>query len=1123
MKKACNSLSASLKSVHTSKISKVMRIILFLSMFCVVNLLGVTTYSQKTELALDLKDVTVEQVLDEIESQSEYYFALSKKLVDINRVVDIKVEKKSINEILDELFKDTDIDYVILDRQIVLSSSEILGKRPSIEQARIINGIVKDESGNGIPGANVVLKGTTVGTITNLDGTFRLEVPDGYNILVISFVGMPTTEVDISGLAEVEVTMKEDILGLDEVIVIGYGTAKKSDLSSSIVSLKGESLNIMMSGKTGDVISGKVAGVQVISSNGEPGSASKVIIRGITTNQGTDPLIVVDGIPLSAGTDLNFLNTSDIENLQVLKDASATSIYGARGSNGVILVTTKRGKIGAKLISGNVSYGFQNLKKIETADATVYAEMINIRRTNDGIIEKYSDPEEFGTGTNWLDELIVSYAPITKLDLMMNSGTENLKVSGTFGYFKQRSNYDKGYWEKISSRINVDYKFSDWFTLRQDLSPRLEFTEKTPDLFYAAIRIDPITSVYLPDEEQEGRNEFSIYDRSLNTVWNPVAQVARLFNTNRLYGLFSNTQMIIEPFNGLEFNSQYGIDLNTNRQDVFQPEFFIDSQEQNQSNSVSVQYYSKFDWVWNNTVVYRTLLGKHSVNVLGGVVWESARSNYLYGSRNDLPGQNEELRYLDAATGNSIGAAGNEYVSSIFSVIGRVMYNYDKRYFLTASVRRDGSSKFSAANRWGTFPSIAGSWDIAKEDFFRVSFINSLRLKAGYGQVGNQEIPASGRFYVVDDDSYVFGGERVVTNYLSEFGNESLKWETVEDYNVGLVGALFGNKISFTLEKYIKRSKDLLFPVSLPYYTGVPSLVWQNVGNFKSSGWDFALDFANHSGNFRYNAGITISINESIVEKIAPGNDIILSQLRSELGNRYLKISMLGKPPGLLYGFESDGVFHSIDEVNDYVDEEGNLIQPNAQPGDLKFIDQNNDGKITDSGDLTVIGNPFPDLIAGLNFNLKYKNWDLFMEWYGSFGNDVLNYSKLFRYSGFQDFNTAPDVLVKTWSPENPNSEIPRLSYRDLNGNYNKPSTFMVEKGSYARLKILQLGYTLKINKINNFRIFLSVQNLLTITNYSGFDPEVMKASGSVLENYGLDFASYPTPRTCLLGINISF
>lgn len=1085
--------------------------------------MGQNIYSQDARLTLKLNNVSVEQILDEIEKQSECYFALSQKLVDINREVSISVDNKSINETLDLLFKDTEITYVIMDRQIVLSSREILESKTPTFQGSVVSGQVLDENGVSIPGANVLIKGTSEGTITDLDGIFNLHVPDGYNVIVISYVGMRTSEINISGLTNIRVVLREDILGLDEVIVIGYGSAKKSDLSSSIVSLKGESLVRMTTGNAGDALRGKAAGVQVISSSSEPGGVSKVLIRGITTNQETNPLIVLDGIPLSAGTNLNFLNTNDIESLQVLKDASASSIYGSRGSNGVILVTTKRGKIGQNLISLDVSYGLQNLKEIKTANATEYVETVNLRRTNDGLPEKYPNTEEFSTSTNWWDKVVVNNAPITKIDLLLNSGTENLKVSGNFGYFKQKSNYTKGYWERVSARLNVDYKFNEKFTFRQDFSPRLEITEKTPDLFWAVLRIDPITNVYLPEKEQAGLNEFSIYERSQNTVWNPVGTAARLFDKSYLYGLFSNTQLIFKPIEGLEVSSQFGIDLLSRRNDIFHPEFFIDSQERNEVNSVSSQYNSQFNWVWNNTINYRKLLNKHALNILGGIILEKTTSNYLLGLRDDLPGQQEELRYLDAASGDYFKAAGNEFVGSIFSVIGRFMYNYDKRYFLTAAIRRDGSSKFSKDNRWGTFPSFAASWDIAQENFFNVEFINSLRLKAGYGQVGNQAIPINGRYFLVEDDSYVLGGERVVTNYLSEFGNENLKWETVEDYNIGLVGTLFKNQLSFTLERYIKNSTDLLFPVALPLYTGVPSLVWQNVGNFRSTGWDLAFIYASHAGDFRYNTSLTFSLNESIVEELAPGNDVLLSQQKSELGNRYLKISRVGEVVGLFYGFETDGVFHNLDEVNSYVDEKGNLIQPNAQPGDLKFVDQNNDGFITDEGDLTIIGNPFPDVITGLNVDLNYKGWDFFMEWYGSFGNDVLNYARLFRYSGFQDWNVMPGAIENVWSPENPNSNIPRLSYRDLNGNYSKPSDFLIENGSYVRLKILQLGYTLNINNIRKLRFFISGQNLLTITNYSGFDPERMQGSGSVIDNYGVDYASYPTARTYLAGLNISF
>ncbi len=993
-------------------------------------------------------------------------------------------------------------------------------------QSKSVSGSVKDSDGHPLPGVTVVIKGTTKGTISDTDGRYHIsDVPETAT-LVFSFVGMETQEVRVGSQGVINVTLSASAIGLEEVVAIGYGTVKKSDLTSSITTVKGGELSKMTTGNSAEALQGKAAGVQIVQSGGHPGAAPKIIIRGVTTNQGTDPLIVLDGIPLGSGTNLNFLNPNDIESMQILKDASATSIYGSRGSNGVILVTTKRGKVGEALITANASFGLMHMPEIESANATEYAKVVNARRTNDGASPLYDNPDALGAGTNWWSEVLNSTAPIANIDLGVSGGKEGLTFSGNLGYFNQKSHYTKGYYEKLTGRFNIDYKINEKLTFKQDISPRIQRSEPTPNLLWNILRIDPITEVYKPQEEQEGLEKYDIYSRSANAVPNPVAAVERQFNKSNLFQFFSNSTLSYKPIPGLTLSTQFGLDITNWRNDRFSPKYFIDPQEQNEVNKVFRQMSNQTNWVSNNTINYQTEIAKHSINVLGGVVLEKFRYNYLSGSRENVPLQNEELYYLDAAMGEGISANGNESVNSLFSLLGRVVYNYDRRYYLTAALRRDGSSRFPKENKWGTFPSISFSWDVSQEHFFNVSSINSLRLKLGYGQVGNQEVPNNGRFFAVNDGNYALGGIRVPTAFLSQFGNEALKWETVEDLNFGIEGAVLDNKLSFSIERFQKKSKDLLFPVKLPQYTGLPSNVWQNIGNFKSDGWDANIAYRSEIKDFTYHVALTFSTNKSIVERLAPGNDVLYGQKRADLGNRFLKISEVGEVVGLLYGYETDGIFNNQAELDAHVNADGDPIQADAQLGDIKFIDQaDEDGMrdgVIDDNDMRSIGNPFPDFVAGLNVDLSYKNWDFNMQWYGTFGNDVFNYTTVFRHSGTQDVNVAPGTLDRVWSENNTGSNVPRLTMQDLNGNYQVPSDYFIEDGSYFRLKNLQIGYSPSISGMKKLRTYISAQNLLTLTKYSGFDPEVLSGS-DIINGYGIDYAAYAPARTFILGLQLTF
>lgn len=990
----------------------------------------------------------------------------------------------------------------------------------TISAQNIVKGTVTDENNNPIPSATVLEKNTKNGTTTDFNGKFELKVSDNA-IIVISYLGYKDKEVIYTGQKELFISLEPDVAQLEEVVIIGYGSVKRDKITTSISTVKGTELAKQVASNPAEALQGKAAGVQVLSSGGNPGASPQILIRGITTgNSNTAPLIVLDGVMLPTGTSLNFLNPADIESFQILKDASASAIYGSRASNGVVLITSKRGKIGKTKISVDLSTGIQRLEKIEMADANEYIQVINQRRTNDGNQPLY-DPANITSDTDWWDQTIEDFAPITNANISISGGSEKMNYANSISFFDQQSNYTKGWYQRVTGRFNFDFKISDKVSISQDLSPRIEKYENTPGLLYNLLRIDPLTEVYLPQNQRTG-NIFSIYSPSNNLVPNPVGVVARQFNETQFFGFFSNTKLNYKITPELTFTSQFGLNISSSRTDAFAPTYFTNPNQQREINTVYRNTSQRFDYVVNNTVTFeKTIAEKHYLNFLGGVLHDAQNFNYLNASRDGVPSDEDPLlRYLDAATGERIVANSNESQKNIFSGIFRAIYSYDNKYTFNASVRADSSSIFPENNKTGYFSSISFSWDIDSENWFKSETINNLRLKVGTGEVGNDNIPLNARFFQIGDGNFGFNGDRTPTNFLSAFGNTRLKWETVRDQNIGLDIALWNNEFTFSIEAYKKISEDLLFSVELPNYTGVPGTVWQNVGSFESQGIDLQLGYNKNIGDLTLGLNLTLSTNESKAVSLSPGNEQILGQKREDLGNRFIKITELGETVGLFQGYKTMGIFQNQTEINSHSSENGTILQPNAKPGDLIFQDINNDGVINDE-DMTIIGNPFADFYGGFNANIQYKKWYLSMQWYGTFGNDVFNYPSTFLNSGIQDVNVAAGTINRVWTPNNTNAIYPRLTQQDRNGNYQRPSDLFIEDASYLRLRNIQLGYDFNIPGFQKCRFFVSGQNLLTLTNYSGFDPEVA-AGGNVINGFGVDYARNPVAKTFLLGLNLS-
>ena len=941
----------------------------------------------------------------------------------------------------------------------------------SYAQTITVKGVVTSASDKEpMIGATVQVKGTGTGTITSIDGDYSLNDVAKDAVLVFSSIGYETQEIKVNGQTVINVVLKDASELLDEVVVIGYGAVKKSDLTSSISTVKGKEITETVTGNAMDALQGNINGVQVTSGGG-PGAQPKVLIRGVTTVNGTDPLYVVDGMPV--GTNINFLNSNDIESMEVLKDASAAAIYGTRASNGVILITTKKGMAGKTNISFNASAGFQTLSKPKMANAAEYKEVFNTRYTNDGGTSIWNDTGATTNpgGTDWWDEVINKTALVQNYSLNISGGSDKLVYNLSMGYYRNNSQYDYGYWDKINARLNTEYTFNKYVKMGFDIAPRVESWDDTPDLFSAAMSMDPTTPIFKP-EDQWVDNEFNNYQRSYNNQeWNPAGSLAR-------------------------------------------------------QNSHSREMQEWLDWNWTNTATYITTFAeKHNINVMGGFTAERFAEFQSKASRDDVPNNMDQMQEVNAGTQNQKSEGKTAY-STLVSYLGRVMYNYDNRYYLTASIRADGSSRFPKGNKYAIFPSVSASWRIISESFMQDQKIfSNLKLRGGWGRVGNQNIDNDATLTLLGQSDYVFGTApgRVSGTMVSGVGNNLLKWETVEDWNVGVDMSFLDSRLDMTFEYFQKKSSDMLYQKQNIFAIGYPdwnSTVWMNIGSMKASGWELSLNWHDKVADFRYNVGLNLSAVKNKAVKFSGDGPIQTGGFNSDQIIRNEDGGLISR----FYGYVADGIFQNWDEVYAHTNENGKLVQSNAQPGDIRFKDLNHDG-VLDENDKTWIGNPYPDLMVGLNLGFSYKNIDFTANFYGTFGNDIFNKTKGL-YSGVSGQNVWAGTLQKAWHGEGTSNDIPRLSYNDLNQNYTRVSSFFVEDGSYMRCKLLQVGYTLPKKWLNGteLRLSLSAQNPFTITSYSGMDPErpQIGKDGSVIET-GIDGIAYPNPRTFLFGIDLKF
>lgn len=1023
--------------------------------------------------------------------------------------------------------------------------------------------VVSGTDNEPLPGVNVVVKGnTSTGTITDFNGTFTLSAPADA-ILSISYIGFKSQEIAVKGHKDIKIVLQEDSETLDEVVVVGYGVQKKSVVTASIAKVSADDLASTAPVRMDNALKGLASGVTVTSSSGQPGAAAQIRVRGVgtirTENGAADPLYIVDGMPLEGG--LDYLNPNDIASIEVLKDAASGAVYGARAANGVILVTTKTGKIGKTKVTYDFSYGWQSAwKKRDVLNASEYALMINEGAINAGIAPKFSDPYSYGQGTNWQDEVFNNNAPMMNHQVSVSGASEKVNYLFSLGFYTQDGivggNFDRSNYERLTLRSNTQYTLFDESKERNWLNS----LKVTSNLSYARIKstnfddnstwgtplgsalaLSPILNVY--DETEEAiKAQFDKYGTTaeytpvynprngklfsipgeFGEMSNPIAKLSLPGDKHWSHKFVANFSAELQLWDNLKFKTSYGADLSFWGYDGYRPLYYLRSGE---SSTQSSAYSRKEDgtvWQLENVLMYDKSIDKHSFSVLLGQSAKKSSGSYLYGSRNNIT--NYSRPYIDASTGLAANAdrdaAGAPSVdATLASIFARASYNYDERYMLQVTVRRDGSSRFGPNNHYAVFPSFSLGWNLTNEKFMnkRPNWLTTTKIRLSWGKNGNENI---GNFkYTVltsPGNNAIFGSSENVINGVKASGlaNPDLKWEESEQLDFGLDFGFFNNALTFTADYYKKKTNGMLMEMNIPFYVGEAKPIG-NVGKMENSGIELeaAYKFRVSDWNFRVSANASYLKNKLIEY----GNESGWENLDSFQGTGDISRAENGKPFPFFYGYKTAGIFQNTDEVKAYKNDKGELLQPTAVPGDVRFVDVDGNG-IIDANDRTDIGKGMPDWTFGFNLGVSWKNFDLNMMWQGTAGNDIYDATRR------TDIATSnlPSWMLNRWTGEGTSNRIPRFVQGD-NVNW-QSSDLYVYDGSYLRLKNIQLGYTLPAALtqkvfISSLRFYVAAENLFTFTKYHGFDPEISSGGTSL----GIDYGVYPQARVWTIGASLSF
>ena len=1161
--------------------------------------LGSTDGTKYKNRSFQSNQLSLREALLKLESKFDVRLAFKESLVR-NRYVEKKeISLENVEEALDAILINHNLRYKKIDKRHYVIKTASSGKegflpgKPAntktgsghddntmseatrkryremiVRLERNITGKVTTDTGEPLPGVNVLIKGTLTGTVTDVEGNYKLSVPDDAVALVFSYVGYLQEEVLINGQSTINVILYPDVTALSEVVVVGYGTQKKRDVTGSVSSIKSEAIKDLKITSLDQALQGQAPGVNVTQQSGQPGGATSIRIRGGNSiSAGNEPLYVIDGFPIyndNRGSQTGVINAppqnalanispDDIESIEILKDASATAIYGARGANGVILVTTKRGKEGQSNVNLDVYYGVQEVRRlIPVLNARQYAEFRNDVFVSRGQNPTYSAEEvaSFGEGTNWQEEIFRS-APMQNYQLSANGGSENVQYAVSAGYFNQDGIVINSGMERYALRANIDMKTSEKLKLgtnltvshtKSDLLPsaggfsgRSQVQDPNGGILAAALFYNPV----IPVRDENG--EFT-FDNATDTqgagggnqanvpYGNPVAYATlatnESFSTRVLGNLFADYELI----EGLHLRVSFGGNLVFAKQNRYEPST-IRAGDRAPDGRAAIGNIQNIEWLNENTITYnKSFSDRHQLNMTAGFTSQKFTSEVSTSQVVEFT--NDLLAFNSLQSGNVSGERiptifSNYTEWSLLSGIFRANYILDDKFLFTFTARTDGSSRFGDNNKWAFFPSGAFGWRLSEEPFIQnLKIFSDLKLRLSYGITGSQEIPPFQSLSILSSNRAAVGNNTQVGFAPSRIGNPDLKWETTQQFDFGLDMAFWNNRVSLSADIYYKKTNDLLLQVNIPVSSGFTQ-AFQNVGSLENKGVELALDGHILTGEFKWNLGANLAVNRNKVLDLGEETERLIDPGLNLFKAQNTVILREGEPIGNFYGFINDGVFRDAEEV-------ANSAQTNRRPGQRRFVDVNNDGTLN-SDDRTIIGNALPDFTGGFNSSFSYKNFELNTLFQFSVGNDIVNATQLELefLNGRQ--NNASTVLNR-WMPDdltapgnewtnstNPDTDVAAVG---VNNNRDLHSRW-VEDGSFLRLRNITLAYNLPLSNLNirwmkAMRFYISGQNLITITDYSGYDPEVSLVQGDNIV-LGFDYGAYPTPRIYTVGANITF
>ncbi|WP_455590708.1 TonB-dependent receptor [Bacteroides sp.] len=1105
------------KNLQFKQIFRIMRITTFLLVACVLCSYAENSHSQNARVNLRMNNVKLDNILNAIESQTDYLFIYNNQ-VNMNRTASIKAKNEPVSQVLDKLLNGTDINYKLEGTHIILSK-QAENANAYQQQTRKVTGVVIDANDEPIIGANILVKGTTNGSITDINGNFSIEA-DSKSILEITYIGYLKQEVPVGNQKNIRVILAEDTKTLDEVVVIGYGVQKKADLTGSVANISTDKLNTQSNANIGQALQGKIAGVDIVSQGGAPGAGARIMVRGIGTLNNSSPLYIVDGMYL---TNIDHLNPNDIASIDVLKDASSAAIYGSRAANGVIIVTTKEGSNteGKPIVDFSINVGVSSpTKYLDMLDSEGWAKVTTLARQ---AVNK--DPLEMATdiankpNSDW-QRIMFNPALMQNYNLSVKGGGKYTTYYTGLGYFNQDGVVKGTNYQRYTITSKNDFKkgiFSAGVNLILTFNHDKPLSENARGGMLGVILQSVPTLAQYDDSRVGGYG--GTYG-NVTDLPNPLGMVDK--NLMNRYSenmrVYSNIYAQLEPIKGLKYRLNLTPNFDFYRYKTYSNIFDFGLSSNTKTQLTERQTRTR-NLLVENLLSFDRTFGSHKLSALVGYTYQDKQYRYLQARGQEL---REGLEEIDAATSERTNS-GYLTHSVLTSILGRVFYSFQDKYLITATIRRDGSSKFGKDNRYGYFPSASVGWNIAEEGFMKkLEWLDQLKIRGGYGVLGNQEIDDYQYTSTITTGiNYPDGkGGLLQGAFPKDFANPDIKWEETTMTNVGLDFMALNNRLSLTADWYVKNTKDILLSVPIPISSGGANDPVRNAGKIRNKGFEFNVGWNDRIGkDWSYNLNFLGSFNTNEVTAMGTGSQSISGGTTFQ--NIYTSKTLTGYPIGGFWLIPTDGYFNSIEEVTAH-SKDGQLIQPNAKPGDIRFIDTDNNGSIGD-GDRVYCGSPFPDFTYSINGNITYKNIDLSISLQGVCGNKIYNATRQTLELTTQGTNYLAHTL-DYWTPENLNASYPRLTVDDPNQNLRPSSDRYLEDGKYFRLRNIQIGYTFPRKWFNgaiqNARAYVNAENLFTITNYTGYSPDVNTDNATYR---GFDNFIYPNNRVFMLGLNVTF